>query len=195
MKEEEIQKIVSEVLYSVTNESLDAVIEGLDLKPDDTVLSVGGSGDQAFAILEYVKKVIVVDINKSQINFIKLRNEALKQKEYNLFFAKKRLVSESDEKICMRKKYFSEKGRLERITAKLDDFIILPPANIFRVKLNEPVSKIYLSNTFSSVWGIHSVSDIVKVIKNLSLGGILYFTQSTITIRDNGIPELKTEVS
>ena len=51
------------LLYSSTNESLEGVVAGLDVKPKDRIIAVGGCGDQAFALLENVGKVIVVDSN------------------------------------------------------------------------------------------------------------------------------------
>jgi len=76
-----------ELLYSVTNESLTAVIQGLELKPDDVVYAIGGSGDQAFAILEYAKRVIVIDSNPEQIKLIKRRAEMLEKSDYAKFLS------------------------------------------------------------------------------------------------------------
>ncbi len=190
----EIQTILYDLLYSVTNENLDAVVEGLDLKSDDSVLAVGGSGDQVFAILEYVKQVIVVDTKQIQLDFIKLRTEALKQSNTDLFFSKKYLVLEGDEKIEHRKKYFSAPGRIERISAKLESLVVLPLASIFNVALNEKMSKIYLSNSFSSAWGTHSKEDVLRVLENLSLEGLIYFTHRTREVEKAIPPELKEEI-
>lgn len=188
----EFQKITNELHYCVTNESLDAVVTGLDLHPEDTVLAIGGSGDQAFAILEYVKKVIVIDINQIQLEFIKLRKEALKQGKDDLFFTSKYLVIEGNESLEARKKYFSQE-RLEKIQSKLENLVLLPPANIFRLNLDEKVSKIYASNVTSSRWGVHDVSHILGVVKNLSLGGLIYFTQTHLDLEKQDIPGLKEE--
>jgi hypothetical protein len=51
------------VWYLCTNESIPAVVVGLDLKPMDIVVSICGSGDIPFAIAPCVKKVYAVDFN------------------------------------------------------------------------------------------------------------------------------------
>ena len=43
--------------YSCTNEDLKGIMAGLDLSPTDRVLTVAGSGDQAFAFLEFARQV------------------------------------------------------------------------------------------------------------------------------------------
>lgn len=58
MEEKYINK---DVLYPCTNESISAVIRGLDLKKDDVVISIAGSGDIPFAIAPHVKKIYAID--------------------------------------------------------------------------------------------------------------------------------------
>lgn len=61
------------VHYSRTNESIAAVVLGLDLRPDDEVYAVGGSGDHAFAMLEYVRRVVAIDTNPKQVELMRKR--------------------------------------------------------------------------------------------------------------------------
>ncbi|MCX6774504.1 MAG: hypothetical protein NTY99_00220 [DPANN group archaeon] len=46
--------------YFQTNEDLASIVRGMNVKPTDYILAVGGSGDQAFALLEYAKRVKIV---------------------------------------------------------------------------------------------------------------------------------------
>lgn len=72
--------------YGHTNESLWAVISGMNVSKDDRVLTICGSGDQAFALVEYAREVLAVDIEAKQIDYAKKRLEALKKGNYEDFF-------------------------------------------------------------------------------------------------------------
>ena len=76
------------MIYQCTNESLKAIVAGLDVSPDDNLLVVGGSGDQAFALLEFAVKgkVTAVDNAPQQIDFIRQKVEALQRGDYESFF-------------------------------------------------------------------------------------------------------------
>ena len=68
---------IIEAEWIATNESLDAIINGMNLNSKDIVLSICGSGDIPFAIAPLVKKVIAVDGSLNQINYARARKEAL----------------------------------------------------------------------------------------------------------------------
>ena len=53
-----------DVEYLVTNETLDAIMTGLEVNPEDDILSLCASGDQAFAFLEVAKHVRVIDMEQ-----------------------------------------------------------------------------------------------------------------------------------
>lgn len=180
----QMRKRLDEVLpfltYSATNEVLEAIVNGLDLKPEDNVLAIAGSGDQAFAMLEYGCKVTAIDIKLDQIKFVKLRAEALKLKCYEDFLRKKA----NPERI---KAYFAKEGRLDRIRANLDNLKVLEPSNIFTMQSAELFSKIYLSNALAgshvhisekdSLVMLRSYKELLSdVTKNLTLGGLVYET-------------------
>ena len=112
--EVEIRKVVDKVNYSVTNESIDAVIKGLNLKSNDSVLAVAGSGDHAFAMLEYAGEVKVIDSNPFQIDLVMLRAELLRIGRYDLFFTKRSTVPLNDDKIVARKNYFSKEDLMRK---------------------------------------------------------------------------------
>nr|MBA4405529.1 hypothetical protein [Nanoarchaeum sp.] len=68
--------------YSCTNESLDAIMAGLDVQPQDRILAVAGSGDQAFAFLEIASHVKAVDTSLPQIKLVIQRAQQLREGNY-----------------------------------------------------------------------------------------------------------------
>ncbi len=113
----------SDIHFGNTNESLDAIIAGLDLSSKDTVLAIAGSGDQAFAILEHAKEVRAIDKNKVQINYVRWRINALKLNNLEEFYGFFGQHNYHDHK-RKSKRYFSKKGRLQRIKSKLGNLIV-----------------------------------------------------------------------
>jgi len=159
MKIEDLKKLMfmPGLDYTHTNESLDAIIAGLAINTGDIILAVGGSGDQAFAMLEYAKSVIVVDKNKHQIDYIAKRIELIKKGFYNRSLRIGELGT--DDGMCRgtrdyefmkfniekRNRYFLQKGRLDRIRENLG-FISLVNADIFSVLGSGNQTKLYLSS-------------------------------------------------
>ncbi|MBI4919049.1 DUF3419 family protein [archaeon] len=144
-----IKDILERVPYSKTNESLPAIINGLDLKQNDSVLAIAGSGDQAFAMLEYAARVEVVDKSSDQIFLVKLRAEALRREEYSLFLRSS--VDNFKELIKERNCYFSKRGRRQKIRGNLEQLVFLKPSNISEVISERKFSKVYLSNALDYI--------------------------------------------
>ncbi|MBT4576839.1 hypothetical protein HOM13_02815 [Candidatus Woesearchaeota archaeon] len=162
----------SYVTFPCTNESLDAIVHSLDISPEDNVLAIGGSGDPAFALLEYANSVAVLDIDPVQRDFIGNRLDLLKQGDVSSFVWP--LNNELDEqekfellrrkygvnKNCGRRNsrndYFFEEGRFERIREKAEQFELLPPLDFSEIIGNVSeeglifnglnMNKVYLSN-------------------------------------------------
>lgn len=174
--ETELKRIVENANYSSTNEDLDAIVQGLDLRPDDSVLAVAGSGDQVFAILEYAGRVRAIDSSPSQLQLVRLKVEALGIRMQELFFyGKEDLLKE----ISRKREYFSAEGRLERIRDNLDNLVVLESQNIFALQIDERFSKIYLSNALD--WSRsceEKPENLSAAIKLLSPGGLLYISNS-----------------
>lgn len=147
---ERVSAASNAVIYSITNECLDAIIAGLDVKPRDRILAVGGSGDQAFALLEHVNKVTAVDIRESQLELIKLRAQALREGQIAPFFyvgIESHREGDND-MVSARNQYFNTE-RLERISEKLEALEIIGPEGILEVAERLPkntFNKMYLSN-------------------------------------------------
>ncbi len=191
------------MIYQCTNESLKAIVAGLDVLPDDNLLVVGGSGDQAFALLEFAEKgkVTAVDNAPQQIDFIRQKAEALRIGDYESFFRvdNKEMCNligphneenvsiydriEKDGRLREEKKrqYFEENGnRLERIRRNLDNLIVLPPANIVGIaRRKQGHSKVYLSNALGYRSAIKE--DLLRIVldeisQNLPKNGLIYVT-------------------
>ena len=71
--------------YTHTNENLDAIVEGLSICPEDKVLAVLGSGDQAFAMVERGALVHAVDLNFAQVLFAQKRINFIRDRKYDAF--------------------------------------------------------------------------------------------------------------
>ena len=77
------------MIYKKTNENLPCIIRGLDVQPNDYILAVGGSGDQALALLEYAERVLAVDIETRQVTHMKNQIDALSLGDYEVFIKKR----------------------------------------------------------------------------------------------------------
>ncbi len=143
--------MVRGLAFEATNESLDAVVAGVDPSPSDVVLAVGGSGDQAFALLEHAGRVIVVDDHPGQLMWIEDRLGALKDGDLSLF-----LYSSEEETSPLgitdsevRDGYFLEPGRFDRIKTRAGNLTVLPPMDMLeflRGDFNTSVDAVFLSN-------------------------------------------------
>lgn len=182
----------SRLSYYYTNESLRGIISGLDLSKEDSVLAVAGSGDQAFAFLEFARQVKAVDVSPVQIEFMRKRIEALKAGNYGKFLMawgigyNGEIISVKPEEAFLnyfmgeRIKYFSQDypQRLERIRANLENLVIARPANILKVAQRESgFSKVYLSNVFGYN-GDESDMEVTRILRNIATnlptGGLIY---------------------
>ena len=146
--------------YTYSNESLDAVIAGLEPERNDVILAVCGSGDQAIALSEYAGKVFATDINAEQLLLAMKRVQMLKQGKYDGFLhptltgvfdgiANGKRLKEAEERVLsQRNAYFTQPGKLDAIRASLDHLeISLEPEDIIPKAMNETGhTKVYLSN-------------------------------------------------
>ena len=169
-------------MYQSTNESLPAIITGLAPTSEDTILAIGGSGDQAFALLEFAEEVRVVDKAPEQISLIRHRRAALEKGNYFEFFSVNKSGYVEHEKNANRREYYfkKESGRLEKIRQNLENLIVYEPEDIIEVaQLTEVYSKIYLSNAigFSRMLPEKELQKVFnKVSINLPVNGLVYVT-------------------
>ena len=172
------------LVWKYTNENLAAITLGLDLNSSDRVLAVGGSGDQALAILEYANSVKLVDNNPLQIDYALERIEKLRKGDFESFletrlpsgFISGKLTQEiADKEIERRNKYFFT-GRLENIASRLDRLDI-ECADIVETAIKEnDFTKIYLSNVigFKEKHLKQGINVLDFSSKNLPKEGLVY---------------------
>ncbi len=168
-----------------TNESLKAIMAGLDVSEKDCILSICGSGDQAFAMLEKAKRVTVVDRNKDQIEYFKRRAGKLYHGFFELFLDTGKIPTDWIDEECLssRDEYFS-KQKLENIRKNLMNqkakreivgniFLLNPKKGRF--------NKVYLSNSLDYVNfdpNLYSVRErLQKISDNLTNEGLIYVTK------------------
>lgn len=184
--------------YESTNEYLPAIIQGLTPEAKDSILCIGGSGDQAFALLEHVQRVRIVDVDQSQIDLIRERAEALEKKDYTGFVT---IGVPTDRTYCIenvdRRNNYFDRERFLRIAAKLDHFQISEGKDISKDIRRFPkktFTKLYLSNA----WWIKprkSNSDFVSRLgESLPIGGLIYYTCSLqLNWKSAAHPELRID--
>ncbi len=69
--------------YAQVWEDADILIEGLDIRPDDSCLSIASAGDNALAMLaKSPRKVVAIDLNPSQLACLELRVAAFRHLEH-----------------------------------------------------------------------------------------------------------------
>lgn len=132
--------------YAQVWEDADILLQALEIKPQDTCLSIASSGDNALALLTAEpKQVIALDLNPSQIAALELKVAAFKQLKYQevleflgLIASKQRilyykrcqpLLSENTQKYWQKNSKaltqgFIGFGRFERYFAKFRKYIL-----------------------------------------------------------------------
>ena len=74
----------SRIRYAQCWEDSDVLLQGLDIQPGDTCLSIASAGDNAIALLiGDPKRVVAVDLNSSQLHCASLRIAAYQCLEYD----------------------------------------------------------------------------------------------------------------
>jgi hypothetical protein len=150
---EELKKFFSKVEYRRTNEGLRGIVIGMNIQPRDRILAVGGSGDQSFAMLEYVPegRVITTDLLKNQVEFIlhqaKTINQGGRQSYLNFMYARGLIPSDVEFFEEFDALYFSER-RLEAIRQNINN-LRLVQGDVVKVAEAKKgkFNKIYLSNS------------------------------------------------
>lgn len=160
--------------YSVTNESIEAVMGGLQVSEKDRILAIAGSGDQGFAMLEITREVVLVDNDERQIDWVRRRARCLAKGDNVDFLYAPHSIDEWAE-ICKprRDEYFEIPGRLEKIRANLPGLRVkLDDITIFSQNSKpESFDKIYLSNAGGDT---PKPEFFKKFAHALSPGGLLY---------------------
>jgi len=179
-------------MYVFTNESLESIVKSLSPSKTDSVLSVGGSGDQAFALAELAGRVVVCDTEPLQVSFIRERIIHLRNGNYQGFYGKfipwqrkdcpesliqdspkgyvKSLLQSENERLqksfARRNDYFRQNDRIMRIRQNVDNIVVDDPKSIGKYPFTscpEQFNIIYLSN----VLGYYTSHDIETIRQEL----------------------------
>lgn len=181
--------------YYNTNESLRAIVAGLQISPEDAVIAVGGSGDQAFAMLESAGKVKVFDSNPAQLDYIRERVEALERGDYERFSGSDRVNSDNSPNypgasfLQKSKQYLlGRNGPIEKIRQKLSNLEIAEPGNIIeQAQQEESYSRAYLSNIIGWCLREIDISEIMGHLENvackLTEGGLIYVANHQVLVQ------------
>lgn len=144
------------VHYPATNEGILGIMKGLTPEKGDNILSICGSGDQAFSLLEKGASVLAVDISLPQLAYARKRAEYLKQRKFNEFLYPPgyECIFEDKERsidIIAREAYFTPE-RLERIAQNLGNLDFMAKCIYDHViESNHDFTKIYLSNALEHI--------------------------------------------
>ncbi|MFT7615782.1 MAG: hypothetical protein ACI8Y7_000607 [Candidatus Woesearchaeota archaeon] len=154
------------IQHPVTNENVKAIIAGLEPNSTDKILAVCGSGDVAFALLEYAD-VVAVDISHQQVLYALGRKEALQKGDNKKFLSVtgKELTEIEVASKKERNNYFLEGDRMKRISKRLSNLTILLGDDLTSELRPQTYSKVYLSN----ILGINSVnfSDYCRYLREI----------------------------
>lgn len=152
--------------YSFTNESLPAIVAGLDIQPTDSVLTVGV--DQTFTVLEYADRVTAIDIDPYYLEIIRQRKAMLEAENYEKFLTLDIAGREEYVTYQRRNTYFLEQGRLQMIRQKLSRLRIAEPGDVVAYAVENPhFQRMYLSNALGFGKYSHSPA-ILDALQKLS---------------------------
>jgi len=154
-----LQKL-SRPQYWITNESIEATVDALDIQGDDSILSVCGSLDLPAAFSEFTdKEIIAFDKSLAQIELGKYRQEILQRKRFNKFFEKSPFHQTNAIKIT-RDNYFKQENRLAKISKKVSQ-IKLIYSSLEELKTSDKFSAAYLSNIRITPYLVKSLNNLL----------------------------------
>lgn len=179
------------VIFPFTVEKMAAIVEGLQPKKGDEILSICGCGDQAFALLERGARVTVVDVNPAQIGLVKKRVRALQEDSFSGFYGS---VQNTDEisKFQARMNYFEAELRYQRLINQLPNLeVIDQPLSLEDICAKRKFDKIYASDAIGELYSPEGVPvHLAKVVNGLRKRGLLYASNGSEII--NLVPDLKS---
>lgn len=163
------------IVFPFTDESLTAIMVGLEPTYKDYVLSIGGCGDQAFAILEKAGGVVVCDINEAQLELVRKRKAALEEGDYSTFLFPAQTGHNLSDDSLDRLGYFGTNGRIAHIRRKLPNLEIASQRGIEDFAGERIFTGIYASNAISRPYCKSSLDEqLAQVVSALHGGGLLY---------------------
>ncbi|MEK6967475.1 MAG: hypothetical protein AABX51_02485 [Nanoarchaeota archaeon] len=182
------------IFYPYTFENLNAIIAGLKPCSDDRILAIGGSGDQAFALVEYAD-VVVAERNPEQLEYIKRRKIMLNAGDYFSFVHSAGLGFDNHQLDC-NLDYFMEDGRKNRIHARLSHLELGEPKSLEEHASERKFTKIYASDANSKIHRRGTIQEqLAAILTGLEHGGLLYvasgYVSGLIDVRAMGLEEVQ----
>ncbi len=161
--------------YYCTNENLEAIVLAMQPNENDIILTVGGSGDQSFALLEKAGKVYCVDNSAWQVNYIKQRANGLKRGDYKAFMPK----LENEDEVSLRDDYIRH-SRIKKIKEKIN-WLTVKREDVVQAAQNGKFTKIYLSNALGyeqrdQIQATQFSEAMHKLSQALTKGGLIYLS-------------------
>ncbi len=173
------------MLYVYTNENLHGINDGLDVKGN--VLSILGSGDQAFTFLEKADSVVGIDTSIEQLKYTERRMELLRDRLYDEFlYAEENLDYSSPGFLFNRSEYLRPK--LDRIRENLGR-LTLKQGDITDQSY-DGLDRIYFSNALDIGLGFTIPEKTQKMFDKLFVqlkpGSLIYITDFLLEV-DYGV--------
>jgi hypothetical protein len=156
-------------IYKQTNELLRAIIYALEIKPDDKILSICGSGAQPLSMLETLSEgsLLAIDINSAQIDWTKSIIDIFREGNRELI---KKLNLAPRDRVQDGKEYFLANKRYQKIVKNL------PNLDFRRMDVTKPqrLKKSFTKGYFSNV-NVH----LPYFYKFFKPGAIVYIVYAT----------------
>jgi hypothetical protein len=129
----------------MTNESIEAIMAGMNPQSGDVILTVASSAELPLAFVEYASLVVAVDLSKESLAWTHKGLRYVRESKFPNFRDMRMYWGN--------KAYFSQPGRLARIQSRMHRLQI-EEDDVFRVAQEVPgFNKIYLSNCLTHAKG------------------------------------------
>lgn len=175
--------------YRVSNESLRAIVRGLNISRKDAIVSIcGGGGDAVFAIGEKAREILVVDKEREQLDYFIHRLGLLFIEDYKGFLEPPGSPTNDHEQedLSLRNKYFSIE-RLKQVRKNmLSAHVELKLGDILNLDLpSNRYNKINLSNCLSydnDLSGSERLERLENLARILPRSGLIYTSDGKFTL-------------
>lgn len=179
-EKEFVEKTLGEldVGFWCTNESLEAIVQGMDVQQGDRILGVMGSGQQGLAMIEKGAKVDLIDKNDIQTEYFYKISLFIKNETNSNESCIKLLKDVSDvrdEKLMN----FFDLRKIVEIRKNFEKMNILKSGDIFDLKDDlKKYNKIYLSNAIHFSPGIYSNEKFLNFVNRFNEKTLFYISDS-----------------
>lgn len=192
------------VTYTHTVESLAAIVMGLQPQRGDRVHAVGGSGDQAFALLAEGAEVTVTDLEATQMEYIERRIICLLKGDERGFLAKSNPPfftryppgwSRKEVKRRAKERYSYLRPLIPDIRKGIPRLTLQEPGNILETMGEE--SHLYLTNILTYARTRISLADQLGRLEEASSGTLIYiadYNRIVERLGENGVAALSKGV-